>query len=148
MAALAEPSSSLLTLAATNSQRSSTKLTTKQSSNTQWTSFSLRHSSEKAATAFQVSKTRHNSRTKHYFANPRKHDQKLLLTLILEHLQQSTHTHTNTLSYTSLAHVYRKHNKHTVVLAMILTMRAAAMSLFSRPVEFPLKMHHFLEEIN
>ncbi len=29
------------------------------------------HSSEKAAMAFQVSKTRHNSRTKHYFANPR-----------------------------------------------------------------------------
>ncbi len=27
-------------------------------------------SSEKAAMAFQVSKTKHNSRTKYYFANP------------------------------------------------------------------------------
>ncbi len=36
-----------------------------QYSNTPWSM----HSSEKAAIAFH--KTRHNSRTKHYFANPR-----------------------------------------------------------------------------
>ncbi len=41
----------------------SSELTT---SNTPWTSFST-HSSEKAALAFQVSKTRHNSRMKHNF---------------------------------------------------------------------------------
>ena len=40
--------SSFLTLAATDSWRSSAELTTKQSSNTPWTSFAM-HSSEKAA---------------------------------------------------------------------------------------------------
>ncbi len=38
-------------------------------SNTRWTSFAT-DSSEKDAMAFQVSKPRHNSRTKLYFANP------------------------------------------------------------------------------
>ena len=70
MAALAEPFSSLLTLAATNSYRCYVELATKYSSNIRWTSFAT-DSSEKAAMAFQVSKTRHNSRTKLYFANPR-----------------------------------------------------------------------------
>ena len=63
-AASAEPCSSysLLQLLI-SSELISSELTT---SNTPWTSFST-HSSEKAALAFQVSKTRHNSRMKHNF---------------------------------------------------------------------------------
>ncbi len=79
------------------------ELTTKQS-NTPQTTFAT-HSSKKAAMAFQVSKTMHNSRSNNYFANPRKHGQKPR--------EQST----NTLSYTLLAHargvmsqISRKHN--------------------------------------
>ncbi len=81
-------------------------------------------SSEKAAMAFQVSKTRHNSRTKHYFANPRikieinmtRSLEKLLLALnsslsSCSSLHTQTHRHTdtqtNTLPYTSLAHAHR-----------------------------------------
>ncbi len=48
------------------------------------------HSSEKAAMAFQVSKTSHNSRTKLYFANP-----------IIE-IQENVTAYIETLTCTSL----------------------------------------------
>ncbi len=63
--------------------------------------------------AFQVSKTRHNSRTKHYFANPRIKIQVNILQKLLLALDSSLsscsslHRHTNKLPYTSLAHVHR-----------------------------------------
>ncbi len=71
--------------------------------------------------AFQVSKTRHNSRTKHYFANPRIKSKKTWLeayrnsylhlihpwAAVAVYTHRQTDTHTNTLPYTSLAHAHQ-----------------------------------------
>ncbi len=66
--------------------------------------------SEETATAFTVSKTSHNSRTKHYFANPRmKTWLEAYRNFYLHFIDPSAAVavYTNTLPYTSLAHAHR-----------------------------------------
>ncbi len=66
--------------------------------------------------AFQVSKSSHNSRTKHYFANPRKCDSYLHFIDPWAAVAVYTHTHTNTLPYTSLVHAHRAKTTPTCVV--------------------------------
>ncbi len=66
-AASVEPWSFLITLSTTNSYCSSAELTTKQHS---MGKFCYALFWKGCNMAFQVSKTRHNLRTKHYFSNP------------------------------------------------------------------------------
>ncbi len=60
--------------------------------------------------AFQVSKSSHNSRTKHYYANPRLQLEAYrnpYLHFVDPSAAVAVYTHTNTLPYTSLAHALR-----------------------------------------